>query len=164
MNGDEVNRIYYYCGYHQHMSGYIGDEGYMILDPTVDDEELTNNYYTKNYYKGRQELTANDIAQGAYQMTLSNVSHITTSGDGTGASGGFDIGDHFLFNGGSYRQLRFTLDLTSQNTLEVKIIRGDDFNGGEEVDPGEDLLIEFVGSVYGPRIIGEYTAQILYIP
>ena len=158
MNADEVNRIYYYCGYHQHMSGYIGDEGYMILDPTVDDEELPNNYYTKNYYKGRQELTANDIAQGAYQMTISNVTHITTSGDGTGASGGFDIGDHFLFNGGSYRQLRFTLDLTSQNTLEVKIIRGDDFNGGEEVDRNEDLLIEFVGSVYGPRIIGYYTS------
>ena len=34
MNADETNRIYYYCKFHRYMSGYTGDEGYMILDPT----------------------------------------------------------------------------------------------------------------------------------
>ena len=35
MNADENNRIYYYCNYHRHMSGYNGDEGYMILNPKL---------------------------------------------------------------------------------------------------------------------------------
>ena len=35
MNEDEVNRIYYYCQHHRYMSGYEGDEGYMILEPTT---------------------------------------------------------------------------------------------------------------------------------
>jgi hypothetical protein len=50
MNADETNRIYYYCGYHRHMSGYTGDEGYMILSPEVDDEPLSNDYYITDYY------------------------------------------------------------------------------------------------------------------
>ena len=51
MNSDESNRIYYYCKNHRYMSGYTGDEGYMILDPTVEEEDHANNYYTKNYYQ-----------------------------------------------------------------------------------------------------------------
>jgi hypothetical protein len=50
MNADENNRIYYYCKYHRHMSGYIGDEGYMVLNPITDPEEITNNYYITDYY------------------------------------------------------------------------------------------------------------------
>ena len=49
MNADETNRIYYYCGYHRHMSGYDGMR-YMILSPEVDDEPLPNNYYITDYY------------------------------------------------------------------------------------------------------------------
>ena len=50
MNGDETNRIYYFCRYHRHMSGYVGDEGYMVLDPAVENEPLPNNYYISDYY------------------------------------------------------------------------------------------------------------------
>ena len=50
MNGDETNRIYYYCKYHNHMSGYIGDEGYMTLSPIVDNETPLNDYYITNFY------------------------------------------------------------------------------------------------------------------
>lgn len=50
MNGDETNRIYYFCRYHRHMSGYVGDEGYMVLDPVVENEPLPNNYYISDYY------------------------------------------------------------------------------------------------------------------
>ncbi|AOO15363.1 hypothetical protein Np150310_089 [Cyanophage S-RIM12_Np_15_0310] len=51
MNADETNRIYYYCKVHRYMSGYDGDEGYMILDPTIEDEDIVNNYYVENYYQ-----------------------------------------------------------------------------------------------------------------
>jgi len=50
MNADETNRIYYYCKYHNHMSGYLGDEGYMELDPAIPTEPLPNNYYITDYY------------------------------------------------------------------------------------------------------------------
>ena len=51
MNADETNRIYYYCKNHRYMSGYVGDEGYMILDPVVEDEPHPNNYYLENFYQ-----------------------------------------------------------------------------------------------------------------
>lgn len=51
MNADETNRIYYYCKNHRYMSGYAGDEGYMILSDEIEDEEHENNYYTDNYYQ-----------------------------------------------------------------------------------------------------------------
>ena len=51
MNADEANRIYYYCGNHRYMSGYEGDEGYMILNPEVDDDPLPNNYYITDFYQ-----------------------------------------------------------------------------------------------------------------
>jgi hypothetical protein len=52
MNADENNRIYYYCKVHRYMSGYEGDEGYMYLDPAIEEEEEhANNYYYKNYYQ-----------------------------------------------------------------------------------------------------------------
>ena len=50
MNADENNRIYYYCNYHRHMSGYTGDEGYMVLDPEIEDEPLSNNYFITNFF------------------------------------------------------------------------------------------------------------------
>ncbi|WLW37032.1 baseplate wedge subunit [Synechococcus phage S-MS29] len=50
MNADESNRIYYYCQYHRYMSGYEGDEGYMVLSPTVDNDPLVNNYYITDFY------------------------------------------------------------------------------------------------------------------
>ena len=52
MNEDEVNRIYYYCQHHRYMSGYEGDEGYMILDTTPEEEERPeNDYYVRDYYQ-----------------------------------------------------------------------------------------------------------------
>lgn len=50
MNADESNRIYYYCKYHRYMSGYVGDEGYMILDPELPDQEPRNTYYIRDYW------------------------------------------------------------------------------------------------------------------
>ena len=50
MNASETDRIYYYCKYHRHMSGYVGDEGYMVLDTTVANEPLPNDYYITRYY------------------------------------------------------------------------------------------------------------------
>ena len=51
MNGDESAKIYYYCKNHPNMSGYDGDEGYMILDPTIEDHAMPNNYYAADFYQ-----------------------------------------------------------------------------------------------------------------
>ena len=44
MNEDETNRIYYHCAIHNYMSGYTGDEGYMILDTSTDDDDDVNEH------------------------------------------------------------------------------------------------------------------------
>ena len=58
MNEDENNRIYYFCKVHRYMSGYSGDEGYMVLSDEIEDEPHPNNYYLENYYQS----DANDPA------------------------------------------------------------------------------------------------------
>ena len=50
MNADEDDRIYYYYKYHRYMSGYTGDEGYMVLSNEIEDEEHENNYYVSDFY------------------------------------------------------------------------------------------------------------------
>ena len=57
MNEDENNRIYYFCKVHRYMSGYSGDEGYMVLSDEIEDEPHPNNYL-ENYYQS----DANDPA------------------------------------------------------------------------------------------------------
>ena len=51
MNADETSRIYYHCAHHRYMSGYEGDEGYMVLSSEIEDEEHANNYYARDYYQ-----------------------------------------------------------------------------------------------------------------
>ena len=53
MNADETQKIYYYCAVHRYMSGYTGDEGYMILDTSTEEEEEEanmNTYYVEDFY------------------------------------------------------------------------------------------------------------------
>ena len=52
MNADETQKIYYYCGNHRYMSGYAGDEGYMILDTSAEEEDEVNmnNYYVEGFF------------------------------------------------------------------------------------------------------------------
>ena len=52
MNADETNKIYYYCANHRYMSGYTGDEGYMILDTSAEEEDEVNmnNYYVEGFF------------------------------------------------------------------------------------------------------------------
>ena len=153
MNADESNRIYYHCAYHNHMSGYSGDEGYMILDTAIDDDPLPNNYYTQDFFRGYQEVTTDNFSN--YNYVANNII-LLSDGDGTGDSGGFNIGSHFFYNGTGVRELSIDLDLTRSQQIQVKIIRGNDSNGGEEVDQltGEELRLEFVDSQYGSTVIG----------
>jgi hypothetical protein len=51
MNGDENGRIYYFCQYHSYMSGYSGDEGYMMRKLVHEQEPLPNTYYKDNFYQ-----------------------------------------------------------------------------------------------------------------
>ena len=158
MNSDESNRIYYHCKNHRYMSGYAGDEGYMILDTSASDTELTNNYYTDNYFRGSQEVTADNFSD--YNYTSTNV-QLLNSGDGTGDSGGFNIGPHFFFDGVGNRQLTVDFDLSFTQEVQLQIIRGNDNNGGEEVDNlfGEELRLEFVGTSYGSVVLGSATTS-----
>ena len=50
MNADETSRIYYYCAYHTHMSGYTGNEGYITFDSEIDNDPLPNDYYITDFY------------------------------------------------------------------------------------------------------------------
>ncbi len=51
-NEDEVNRIYYHCQFHRYMSGYEGDEGYMVLSTETEEEERPeNDYYVRDFYQ-----------------------------------------------------------------------------------------------------------------
>jgi hypothetical protein len=50
MNSGETRRIYYHCKNHRHMSGYIGDEGYIELSNVVDNNPLPNNYFVTNNF------------------------------------------------------------------------------------------------------------------
>ena len=156
MNADESNRIYYHCKNHRYMSGYAGDEGYMILDTTPSNATLTNNYYTTDFFRGITEVTPSNFSN--YNYTSRNIT-LLSSGDGTGDSGGFNVGEHFFFNGTGLRELTIDLDLTYSQQINVKIIRGNDSNGGEEVDNlfGEELRIQFVDSQYGSVVLGSAT-------
>ena len=77
--------------------------------PPASDTELTNNYYTDNYFRGSQQVTADDFDD--YNYTSTNV-QLLSSGDGTGDSGGFNIGPHFFFNGVGSRELTVDFDLS----------------------------------------------------
>ena len=155
MNEDETNRIYYYCQYHRHMSGYIGHEGYMTLDTTPDNDPTPNDYYITDFFKGAITIEPDDILS-QYSGELFRT-FVTDGGTGTGTTGGFNIGRHIRFgNNGGNRHIRLTLDLRNVVTLDIEVIRGNSFNGGEQPDFNEDLRIFFSGTVYGSSYVARY--------
>ena len=73
MNSDETAKIYYHCANHRYMSGYAGDEGYMIIDGSPNNTDaLTNNYYVEKYYQS----DANDPATIDYSRHVDGHSKI----------------------------------------------------------------------------------------
>ena len=73
MNADESNKIYYHCKNHRYMSGYAGDEGYMIIDGSPNNTDaLTNNYYVEKYYQS----DANNAATIDYSRHVDGHSKI----------------------------------------------------------------------------------------
>ena len=145
MNEDETNRIYYYCQYHRYMSGYEGHEGYMTLSSAVEDEAPENDYYVTNFFQERVTITPADLQSG-YNLNLLRTTY-SSGGDGTGSSGGFDIGNHFRIggSGSGQRWVRFDLDLRNVVTFDAEVIRGNWSNGGERPDQdfGEGLRVYF---------------------
>ena len=148
MNEDENNRIYYYCQYHRYMSGYEGHEGYMVLLDEEEDEAPENDYYVTDFFQERVTITPADLAlsSNGYNLNLLRTTY-TSGGNGTGSSGGFDIGPHFRIGGGGggQRWVRFTLDLRNVVTFDAEVIRGNWSNGGERPDQdfGEGLRVYF---------------------
>jgi hypothetical protein len=155
MNPDENNRIYYYCKVHNHMSGYLGDEGYMVLSPVPNNEVTLNTYYNQDFFRGRTEIIPTDLDD--YNLVGQGVT-LVSSGGGTSSNDGFNIGTHFRFNGnGGTRLIRFQLDLRNTQTLDVEVIKGNDFNGGELPDGGsEELRIFFDRTVYGSTVLAAH--------
>ena len=64
--------------------------------------------------------------------------------------------DHTSFNGVGSRELTVDFDLSFTQEVQIQIIRGNDNNGGEEVDNlfGEELRLEFEGTSYGSVVLG----------
>ena len=64
MSEDETSRIYYYCVNHRYMSGYAGDEGYMTLDTTAEEEDEVNmnNYYVEDFF-GTEAAGTKDLSR-----------------------------------------------------------------------------------------------------
>ena len=64
MSEDETSRIYYYCANHRYMSGYAGDEGYMTLDTTAEEEDEVNmnNYYVEDFF-GTEAAGTKDLSR-----------------------------------------------------------------------------------------------------
>ena len=159
MNEDESNRIYYYCQYHRHMSGYIGHEGYMVLDTTPDDDPTPNDYYITDFFQGRVTIEPADLAlfSNGYNLNLRYASYVS-GGSGTGPTGGFNIGPHFrIGTAAGQRWVRFDLDLRNVVTFDVEVIKGNSINGGETPDFSEDLRVYFAfNSSYGSIPIVNY--------
>ena len=151
MNADETNRIYYYCKVHRYMSGFEGDEGYMILDPTIEDEDIENNYYVENFYQS----DANDPA------TIDRSRHVNGHSKVLGMSfDGYPIYGPYGYTTGrtvgrmtsSYR-LRTTAELpgtreevvtASTVTYNITVVNDKFYVGGQE----EQLLTLKRGKTY----------------
>ena len=98
--------------------------------------------------------SADDFAPGArgddadfYNATVGTS--IKSSGSGSGNNGGFDIGNHLAFDGaGSFDGARWMItqpiDTTRLNQIVMRIITGNDSNGGETPDAsGEGLSLYY---------------------
>ena len=98
--------------------------------------------------------SADDFAPGAkgddpdfYNGTVGTS--IKSSGSGSGNNGGFDIGNHLAFDGegstdGARWMITQPIDTTRLNQINMRIITGNDSNGGETPDAsGEGLSLYY---------------------
>ena len=86
-----------------------------------------------------------DPTSDTFSNGLRNTS-LQPNGTGSGENGGFAIGDHLAFRGGSDSQPRWavlkTIDSSKFTTMVISAIRGNDSNGGEDPDEsGEELQV-----------------------
>jgi len=107
-----------------------------------------------DHYTGAIENRIIPIAQNVtilpdefvnYNSVFAGV-EILNSGTGIGNSGGFNIGRHLAFNGVgniSPRNISWTFDAREYDEIAIDVIRGNSSNGGEEPDPGEDLVLSY---------------------
>jgi len=99
---------------------------------------------------------AYDLAYGIGSL-LTNTVFTERSGTGLGPTGGFAIGSHIRFGGNSSgtRSLKFRLDLSNSETINIAAIKGNGSNGGEEPDANENLLIRFTGVSGTQTVVSE---------
>jgi len=115
MSPDENNRIYYYCKYHRYMSGYTGDEGYMVLDPEVEDEPLSNNYYYENYYQSDSE-DPNTIDRSRHPDGHSKIVGVSFDGYPIYGPYGYDDSGNVIKQTSSYRY-KTTIELPGNRPI-----------------------------------------------
>ena len=99
---------------------------------------------------------AYDLAYGIGSI-VTNTVFTERSGTGSGPTGGFAIGSHIRFGGNSNgtRSLKFRLDLSNSETINIAAIKGNGSNGGEEPDANENLLIRFTGVSGTQTVVSE---------
>jgi len=76
---------------------------------------------------------------------------LESGGTGEGNTGGFNIGSHIRFGGetggtNGLRRVMLKKDLRNVDQLEIRAIKGNRENGGEEPDFNEDLRIQFASN------------------
>jgi len=94
---------------------------------------------------GTEEAWSEGVAGNMITGTTLNVD-FQNAGSGVGDTGGFTGRPQYISFGvggvgsGGTRRIKFdALDWRDQQSITFDAIRGNDFNGGEETDPGEDL-------------------------
>lgn len=147
MNSSETRRIYYYCKYHNHMSGYTGDEGYIELgDP--DNIPPLNDYYITDYYTG-----GNTIDYSRHVTGHSKILGISYDGYPIYGPYGYDDSKNVIRQTSSYRlkvgdeieSTRPRVTTTGTVTYTVTILDGKFYIDGNlppflEIDRGKTYI------------------------
>ena len=90
-------------------------------------------------------ILPDDLVNVASYNTVFYDVNVRNAGTGTGSAGGFNIGRHLAFEGGSTvdhsRSLTFEIDTREFDQMAITVIRGDGSNGGDTPEVNEQLRL-----------------------
>jgi hypothetical protein len=89
-------------------------------------------------------ILPDELLESEFNGVLTNTL-LSDSGTGSGSTGGFNVGRHIRFNGTlAPRIVEFSLPRDVESELTFEVIRGSDFNGGEDPDQtSENLNLDY---------------------
>ena len=90
-------------------------------------------------------ILPDDLVNVSSYNTVFDDVNVRNAGTGTGSAGGFNIGRHLAFEGGSttnnVRSITFEIDTREFDQIAITVIRGNDSNGGNAPESNEDLKL-----------------------